>query len=105
MSLTIVRMNTASSHTSTVLLTLPPLSDDLLNYRLDVEHQHPPSLYLNCPRRRTDHGNLGSIGRPELIDRYILNVAHIIHSDSHPPVEVIDEQVESVRAVARALSQ
>src|SRR6476469_1333232 len=37
MSLTIVRMNTASSQTSTVLLTLPPLSDDFLNQRLHVE--------------------------------------------------------------------
>src|ERR1700681_546096 len=40
-SLTMVRMNTASSQTSTVLLTLPPLSDDFLNQRLHVQHQDP----------------------------------------------------------------
>src|SRR6202049_3115916 len=45
-SLTIVRMNTASSQTSTVLLTLPPLFDDLLNQRLDVEHHDPFILDL-----------------------------------------------------------
>src|SRR6266513_4781564 len=48
MSLTIVRMNTASSQTRTVLLlTLPPLSDDLLDYRLDVEHQNALPLDLH----------------------------------------------------------
>src|SRR6266568_3564169 len=49
MSLTIVRMNTASSQTNTVLLTLPPLSDDLLNYGLDVEHDYPLSVDIQHP--------------------------------------------------------
>ena len=40
-------MNTASSQTSTVLLTLPPLSDDLLNHCLDVEHEDALSLDLD----------------------------------------------------------
>jgi hypothetical protein len=48
MSLTMVRMNTASSQTSTVLLlTLPPLSDDLLDYRFDVEYQNALPLDLH----------------------------------------------------------
>src|SRR3954464_7578768 len=92
MSLTIVRMNTASSHTSTVLLTLPPLSDDLLNYRLDVEHPHPPSLYLHRTRHRAHHRNLGPVRGAELVDRHVLNVAHIVDADSGPSVEVIHQQ-------------
>jgi len=43
-----VRMNTASSQTRTVLLTLPPLSEDFLNQRPDVEHDYFFSLNLNC---------------------------------------------------------
>src|SRR5438876_11715891 len=49
-SLTIVRMNTASSQTSTVLLTLPPLSDDLLNQSPDVDYAHPPAFDLHDSR-------------------------------------------------------
>src|SRR3954465_14937093 len=105
MSLTIVRMNTASSHTSTVLLTLPPLSDDLLNYRLDVEHHHPPSLYLNRTRHRAHHRNLGSIGRAELVDRDVLNVAHIVDADSRPAVEVIHQQNQPFGAAVRPLAE
>src|SRR4051812_29392586 len=105
MSLTIVRMNTASSHTSTVLLTLPPLSDDLLNYRLDVEHHHPPSLYLNRTRHSPHHRNLGPIRRAELVDRHVLNVAHIVDADSGPAVEIIDQQNQPFGAVVRPLAK
>src|SRR3954469_24054503 len=98
MSLTIVRMNTASSHTSTVLLTLPPLSDDLLNYRLDVEHQHPPSRNLHCSRHCTDDRNLRSVGRSELVDRHVLDVAHIVDADPDPAVVVIHQQNQAFRA-------
>src|SRR5712671_1717953 len=102
MSLTIVRMNTASSQTSTVLLlTLPPLSDDFLNHCLDVEHEDALTLDLDCSGYCAHERNFLLIRRSELIYRHILNVAHIVHSDSNPPVEVIDQEYQSLRARAR----
>src|ERR1700730_17208583 len=77
MSLTIVRMNTASSQTSTVLLTLPPLSDDFLNHCLDVEHEDTLTLDLDCSRYCAHERNVRLVGRAELIYRHILNVANI----------------------------
>src|SRR5512132_2758915 len=98
MSLTIVRMNTASSQTSTVLLTLPPLSDDLLNHCLDVEHEDALPLDLDCSGYRTRQRDFRLIPRPELIYRYILNVANIVNADADPAVEVIHQQDQSFRA-------
>src|SRR3954471_18891787 len=105
MSLTIVRMNTASSHTSTVLLTLPPLSDDLLNYRLDVEHHHPPSLYLNRTRHRAHDRDLGPVRGAELVDWHVLNVAHIVDADSGPAVEIVDQQNQPFGAAVRPFAK
>src|SRR3954469_12785002 len=70
MSLTIVRMNTASSHTSTVLPTLPPLFEDVLYQRFDVEHVHPSSLDFNHLRANSGH-RLESNPALELIDRHV----------------------------------
>ena len=92
MSLTIVRMNTASSQTSTVLLlTLPPLSDDLLDYRIDVEHQNalPFELHRANDRRL---GRFRGVRRGKSIDWHILNVAHVVHADTDPPLVVVREQ-------------
>src|SRR3954469_25291186 len=50
-SLTMVRMNTASSHTSTVLPTLPPLFEDVLYQRPHMDHVHPSPLDLHHSRR------------------------------------------------------
>jgi hypothetical protein len=91
-------MNTASSQTSTVLLTLPPLSDDFLNHCLDVEHEDALTLDLDCSGYCANERNFSLIGRPELIYRHILNVAHIVHSDSNPPVEIIDQEYQSFGA-------
>src|SRR5216110_1840105 len=80
MSLTIVRMKTASSHTSTVLLTLPPLSDYLVNHSLYIQNQHPLATDLDYSGYRARHRNLRFTNRRELIDRHILNVPHIVDS-------------------------
>src|SRR5438045_257622 len=105
MSLTIVRMNTASSQTSTVLLTLPPLSDYLLNHRLDIENQHSPSIDLHNSRCRTRHRYFGLPTRAELIDRHVLNVANIVDSETHPPLGEIDQQNQPFPALERRSSQ
>src|SRR4029077_21166438 len=99
MSLTIVRMNTASSQTSTVLLlTLPPLSDDLQNHCLDVEYEDPLPVDFDCSRSRSRKRDFRVIRAAELIYRYILNVANIVKTDSDPPIEIIDQQEQSLRA-------
>jgi hypothetical protein len=98
MSLTIVRMNTASSQTSTVLLTLPPLSDDLQNHCLDVEYEDPLPVDFDCSRYRSRQRDFRVIRGPELIYRYILNVANIVNADSNPPIEIINQQEQSLRA-------
>src|ERR1700680_4137653 len=105
MSLTIVRMNTASSQTSTVLLTLPPLSDDLQNHCLDVEHEDALTLDFNCSGYRTRQRDFRVIRGPELIYRHILNVTNVVDSDSYPPVEIIDQQNQSLRARTGLLAQ
>src|ERR1700686_1230965 len=105
MSLTIVRMNTASSHTSTVLLTLPPLSDDLLNHCLDVEHEDALPLDFDCPGYRPRQRDFRVIRGPELIYRHILNVAHVVNADSYPAVEIIDQQDQSLRASMSLLAE
>src|SRR4051812_44567531 len=68
MSLTIVRMKTASSHTSTVLLTLPPLSDYLVNHTPDIENQHPLGTDLHHSRHRPRHRYLRLSNRRDLSD-------------------------------------
>src|SRR5437868_474983 len=105
MSLTIVRMNTASSQTSTVLLTLPPLSDYLLNHRLDIENQHPPSVDLYSSRRRARHRYFGFTTRAKLIDRHVLNVAHIVDAKANPALGEIHQQDQSFRSLERRSSQ
>src|SRR5216117_4533448 len=70
MSLTIVRMNTASSQTSTVLLTLPPLSEYLLNHRFDVENENAAPVDLHDASHRTSHRNLSFTCGHELIYRH-----------------------------------
>jgi hypothetical protein len=105
MSLTIVRMNTASSQTSTVLLTLPPLSDDLQNHCLDVEYEDPLPLDFDCSRYRSRQRDFRVIRGPELIYRYILNVANIVNADSNPPIEIIDQQEQSLRASMGLLTE
>src|SRR4029079_14587009 len=99
MSLTIVRMNTASSHTSTVLLTLHPLSDDLLNHCLDVEHQHPPSFYLDRSGNGARKRNFRGVRPGELIDRYVLNVANVVDTYAEPAVIVVDQKYQPLGAV------
>src|SRR5437868_5152969 len=105
MSLTIVRMNTASSQTSTVLLTLPPLSDYLLNHRLDIENEHASAGNLDHANYRSCHGNVGLAGSHELVYRDILNVANIIDADTHHPLQAIDEQNQSFSAPESPLAQ
>jgi hypothetical protein len=105
MSLTIVRMNTASSQTSTVLLTLPPLSDDLQNHCLDVEYEDPLPVDFDRSRYRSRKRDFRVIRGPELIYRYILNVANIVNADSNPPIEIIDQQEQSLRASVGLLSK
>jgi hypothetical protein len=100
-----VRMNTASSQTSTVLLTLPPLSDDLLHYRLDVEDQHPLPLDLDRFSYNTRQRKLRSIRSRELIYWHVVNVANIVNPDPNPPLEIIDKQNEAFRACIRPLSE
>jgi hypothetical protein len=98
MSLTIVRMNTASSQTNTVLLlTLPPLSDDLLDYRFDVEYQNALPLYLH---RASDAwlGRFRSVRCRELIDWHVLNVPHIVDPDPDPSLDVVHQQNQSLLA-------
>jgi hypothetical protein len=93
MSLTIVRMNTASSQTSTVLLlTLPPLSDDLLNYCLDVEHQGAPPIELDRSSYRSRQRDLRSIRSRKLIYRHVVNVLDIVDTDADPSVQIFDQQ-------------
>src|SRR5712691_9631568 len=98
MSLTIVRMNTASSQTSTVLLTLPPLSDDLQNHCLDVEYEDPLPVDFDCSRYGSRQRDFRVIRGHELIYWYILNVANIVDADPYPSVEIIDQQDQSLRA-------
>src|SRR5450759_201678 len=98
-------MKTASSQTSTVLLTLPPLSDDLLNHSLDVEHQDALPLDLDCSSYCSRQRDFRLIRRPELIDRYILNIANIVNADSYPPVEIVDQQDQSLRAPVGLLAE
>src|SRR5438105_10250062 len=105
MSLTIVRMNTASSQTSTVLLTLPPLSDYLLNHRLNIENEHASAVNLDHANYRSCHGNVGLAGSHELVYRDILNVANIIDADTHQPLQAIDEQNQSFSAPESPLAQ
>src|SRR5882762_7771539 len=105
MSLTIVRMNTASSQTSTVLLTLPPLSDDLLNHCLDVEHQGASPIQLDrssyCSRQR----DLRSIRCRKLIYRHVVNVLDVVNTDADPSVQVFDQQNQPLGARVRAFSE
>src|SRR5665811_1880765 len=98
-------MNTASSQTSTVLLTLPPLSDDLLNHCLDVEHEDALPLDLDCSSYRAHERDFRLIRRPELIYRHILNVANVVNADSDPPIEIIDQQDQAFRAPASELAE
>src|ERR1035437_5275903 len=98
-------MNTASSQTSTVLLTLPPLSDDLLNHCLDVEHEDALPLDLDCSSYRAHERDFRLIRRPELIYRHILNVANVVNADSDPPIEIIDQQDQAFRAPASELAK
>src|SRR4051812_8915591 len=105
MSLTIVRMKTASSHTSTVLLTLPPLSDYLVNHSPDIENQHTLATDLHRSRHRPRHRYLRLSNRGELIDRHVLNVAHIVDSDGCKPVQIVDEQNQPFSALIRRAAQ
>src|SRR4051812_16090722 len=98
MSLTIVRMKTASSQTSTVLLTLPPLSDYVLNHCLDIENQHSPSVDLHDSCCRTHYWNVALTTGTKLIDRHILNVPHIIHANADPAFRKIHQQDEAFGA-------
>src|SRR6202171_2144601 len=81
MSLTIVRMNTASSQTSTVLLTLPPLSDDFLNQRLYVQHHDPFTLDVYRSTDYTFANRFRRVGARELIQRNDVDVADTVHGD------------------------
>src|SRR3954471_4337988 len=105
MSLTIVRMNTASSQTSTVLLTLPPLSDDLLNQCLDVEHTHTLAvdLYHAGYYSRGD----AVVGRRvcELIHRHVVNVPNVVDAPPLQTLEVVHEQRQAVVSRARGFAQ
>src|SRR6476646_1513115 len=92
MSLTIVRMKTASSHTSTVLLTLPPLSNYLVNHSSDIENQHPLSVDLHRSGYRARPRNVCLLCRGELIYRHILNVPHVVDTDSGEVLEIIDQK-------------
>src|SRR6476646_3007406 len=105
MSLTIVRMKTASSQTSTVLLTLPPLSDDFLNYRLYVEHDH--SLSFNLHHARDDSSSQRTRGATshELIYRDVVEVADVVHTNPDQSLEIINQQNQTVRARARCLAK
>src|SRR5437660_143493 len=105
MSLTIVRMNTASSQTSTVLLTLPPLSDYLLNHRLDIENEHPLSIDLYRPSYRTRQRNPRLARRREQVYRHILNVAHIVDPYSDPSLLVFSEENQALRPLEWPLAQ
>src|SRR5258705_5161968 len=105
MSLTIVRMNTASSQTSTVLLTLPPLSDDLQNHCLDVEYEDPLPLDFDRSRYRSRKRDFRVIRGPELIYRYILNVAYIVNADSNPPAEIMNHKEPSISAEMDLLAE
>src|SRR2546423_553329 len=97
MSLTIVRMNTASSQTNTVLLlTLPPVSDYLLNHRFDVEHENSPAIDFDCSSHRPRYWDVRLANDRKLIDRHILNVTNIVHSNPYPALEVIDQQNQPV---------
>src|SRR5947209_3488748 len=93
-SLTIVRMNTASSHTSTVLPTLPPLFEDVLYQRFDVEHVHPSSFNFNDFRGNVRH-RLESHTALELIDWHVVDVADIVHQNSSEALGVLHEQNET----------
>src|ERR1700741_5101798 len=96
MSLTIVRMNTASSHTSTVLLlTLPPLSDYLLNHGFYVENQNPLAFNLDHTRYSTRRGR-SVANRPELIYWHVLNVPHVVDAEADQSLHVIDEQNQPI---------
>jgi hypothetical protein len=105
MSLTIVRMNTASSQTSTVLLTLPPLSDYPLNHRLDVEDEHASSIDLDHTSYRSCYRNFRLARSTELIYRHILNVANIVDADTNQPLQRIHEQNQSFRAPESGFAQ
>src|SRR3954467_13606829 len=91
MSLTMVRMNTASSHTSTVLPTLPPLFEDVPYQRFDVEHVHPSSFDFNYLRENAGH-RLESDPALELIDRHVVNVPHIVHENASETLSVLHQQ-------------
>src|SRR6185437_10156807 len=105
MSLTIVRMNTASSQTSTVLLTLPPLSDYLLNHCLDIEHEHRAPIDLDDARHCTSHRNICLSCGSELIDRYVLNVANVVDSNANPSLHKVYEQNQPFAPLERSLAQ
>src|SRR5438105_9129901 len=105
MSLTIVRMNTASSQTSTVLLTLPPLSDYLLNHRPDIENEDSLSINLDRSSYRTSqcHPRLPHSG--EQVYRHILNVAYVVDANSHPPFLIVGEQDQALSTLEGGLPQ
>src|SRR6266550_7234987 len=92
MSLTIVRMNTASSQTSTVLLTLPPLSEDLLNYCLDVEHERAAPIELDCSSYGSREWNLRSIRGRKPIYRHVVDVLDVVDTHADPSVQIFDQQ-------------
>src|SRR5689334_2523339 len=99
MSLTIVRMNTASSQTSTVLLTLSsPLSDDLLNHRSDVEHDHTLAVDLHFSSYCRGNRHIVLARRLNAVERYILDVADVVHTHSDPPLLTLDDQDEPLLA-------
>src|SRR3954468_7870990 len=72
MSLTIVRMKTASSQTSTVLLTLPPLAYYLVNHSPYIEHEHSLAIDLDSSGDGARHRNFSIDNIRELIYRHVL---------------------------------
>src|SRR3954464_2755003 len=104
MSLTMVRMNTASSHTSTVLPPLPPFFEDVLYQRFDVEHVHPSSFDLNHLCGNVRHRLEGDPAL-ELIDRHVVNVPHIVHENSSETLRVLHEQNQPGCSAARRLTE
>src|SRR3954469_12685952 len=104
MSLTMVRMNTASSHTSTVLPTLPPLFEDVLYQRFDVEHVHPSSFDFNDLCGNVRH-RIESDPALELIDRYVMNVADIVHQNPSETLGVLHQQNQPGSSTAWRLAE
>jgi hypothetical protein len=99
MSLTMVRMNTASSQTNTVLPTLPPLSEDVVYQCLDVEHVHPLPVNLNDANGNPFADFL------EPIDWNIVDVPNVVDKDSGHAIVVLNEQNQPTRSRAGRLSQ